>query len=312
MKKLSKKQALEILTLIVDNEATEEQKKAFFTFIQKDDDVKKKYESMLFVKQLLKTKYSPEKAPEHLRKNVSDIIQDMNWEKNEGSKVDSNLSAVDTKSIKKKYGNEKRKPLLNLLKPARYLVAASVIFFFSLLTIELLEKSSVNKFEIGYDIEEMALSHFNTGDHVSASLASFRPESSQHASELIESEMAHKPRLPSIEGAELRTVMYTTFADGYKTPVLEFYQSEIDETVHVFAFHMDELEKHGKFIRDPEAVKICKTYDDYHVKDINGKHVVSWKWGDYWYTAVSNHNGQDLIALVDAIDPSWNNDNDGW
>lgn len=312
MKKLSKKQALEILTLIVDNEATEEQKKAFFTFIQKDDDVKKKYESMLFVKQLLKTKYSPEKAPPHLKKKISDMVHDMNWEKTEGSKVDSNLSAVDPKSAKETTDENKRKPLINFLKPARYLVAASVIFFFSLLTIELLEKSSVNNLQTGYDIEEMALSHFNSGDHISASLASFQPESSEHASELLESEMAHKLRLPSIEGAKLRTVMYTTFADGYTTPVLEFYQSDIDETVHVFAFHMEELEKYGKIVRDPEAVKACKTYDDYHVKDINGKHVVSWKWGDYWYTAVSNHNGQDLIALVDPVDPSWNNNSTNW
>lgn len=312
MKKLSRKQALEILTLIVDNEATENDKKAFFTFIQNDDDVRKKYESMLFVKQLLKTKYSPEKAPKHLRKKVSELVKDMHWEKIEGSKVDNNLSTVNTKPAPNKHKEEKPKLLLNLLKPARYLVAASVIFFFSLLTIELLEKSSVNKFEVSYDIEEMALSHFNTGDHISASLASFRPESSQHASELLESEMAHKLRLPTIEGADLRTVMYTTFADGYSTPVLEFYQSEINETVHVFAFHMDELERHDKFVRDPEAVKICKTYDDYHVKDINGKHVVSWKWGDYWYTAVSNHNGQELIALVDPVDPTWSNKNSAW
>ncbi|NBC28176.1 MAG: hypothetical protein GVY08_15035 [Bacteroidetes bacterium] len=302
MKHLTKKQALELLPLVIDDEASEPEKVAFFKYIQTDQEVKKKYESLLLVKQLLKTKYSPKKAPEHLKNRISDLIEDMEWETKESSKVDNDIRPIHTDTQHQESSDDPPSIFYRLLTPARYIAAASVIFIFSLLTIELLEKSSEGQFQSIYDVEEMALSHFNTGNHVTASLATYQPTSSEHASTILQDEYSLQLRLPKIEGATLRRVFYTTFADGYTTPVLEFHQKEINETVHVFAFRVDDLEKRNKIKRDPEAVKICKSYKDYHIKNIDGKHVVSWKWGDYWYTAVSNHNGNDLIALVEPTE----------
>ncbi|REL24110.1 hypothetical protein DYD21_20080 [Rhodohalobacter sp. SW132] len=317
---MSKQEALEILPLVVDNEATESEKVAFFQYIQQDTEIRKQYESMLFIKQLLKTKYSPDQAPDYLKKKISGMINDLKSDSDEDKNSDiqsgsspSNVSIPGAKESSKTEDENGKGKINTILKPARYLIAASVIFFFSLVTIELLEKTSSNGlYSVPYDIEEVALSHFNTGSHVSSSIASFQPASIEHASEIIEDEMAHNLRMPTISGAELRSVYYTTFADGFTTPVLEFYQSGIEETVHIFAFRIDDLEKKRNMERDPEAVKLCNTYEDYHVKDIEGKHVVSWKWGDYWYTAVSNHNGNDLIALLEPSNPYWNNDSDGW
>lgn len=305
MKKLTRQKAIHLLPLIIDNEASDNEKTAFYRYIQDDDEVRKEYESMLFVKQLLKTKYSPQKAPEHLRQKVSDLIEDIQWEQNEKSIVDNSSSSLSEKSSP----NAETMPAegttssyFNIIKPARYVAAAAVILFISILTIELLEKASDDTFHIYQGIEEVALSHFNSGNHITASIASYQPVSSDHASQILKDEMSHQLRLPLINGAELRRVMYITFANGFNTPVLEFHQAGIDESVHVFAFRLDELEKDFKMKRDPEAVKLCKTYKDYHITEIKGKHVVSWKWGDYWYTAVSNHNGDDLIALVEPMD----------
>lgn len=317
MKKLTKEKALILIPLIVDNEASENDKLAFFRYIQNDDEVRKKYESLIFVKQLLKTKYSPEKAPDHVKKRVLEMIEDMKWEHEEKSKVDNNSLSVKEKSVAgtDQYQHESDtvpSPLFNIMKPMRYLVAATVIFIFSLLTIEFLKKTSTDHFQRNYDIEEVALSHINTGNHLTSSLASYQPISLNHASEILKDEMSHQLRLPSIDGANLRRVFQITFADGYTTPVLEFFQKGINETVHVFAFRLNDLEKEGKMIRDPEAVKLCKTFNDYHIKEINDKHVVSWKWGEYWYTAISNHNGDDLIALLEPTGSDWENEeNDG-
>ncbi len=317
MKKLTRQKALYLLPLIVDNEASEEEKTVFYRYIQTDEEVRKKYESLIFVKQLLKTKYSPAKAPDHLKNKISEMIEDMKWEQAEYSKVDNTLSSssVSEKSAPEKSTSEtersrsvnKPSPHFSVKKTGRYLAAAAVLLVLSILTIELLDKSSSNNFYTD-GIEEMALSHFNSGDHISTSVASFRPVSFSHASQLLNDEMSHQPRLPEINGASLRRVIYAPFVEGFNTPVLEFYQDEINETVHIFAFRLDDLKKDYKMKRDPEAVKNCNTNDDYHIKEIDGKHVVSWKWGDYWYTAVSNHDGEDLIALVQPLNPNEAND----
>lgn len=304
MKTLKKKEAIQLLPLIVDNEASEEEKIAFFKYIQTDQQVKKKYESLLFVKQLLKTKYSRDNAPDHLKEKISGIIEDMEWEKEQESKVDNTSTCLrDSDTFKYKefnnQTNDSSSPLLKFLKPARYLVAASVIFIFSLLTIEILEKMSSDRFYSQQSVEQVALNHFTTGSHIEASLASYQPVSFDHASELLKEQMSYSPRLPKIEGADLRTIVHTPFFEGHTIPVFEFYQSEIDESIHIFAFKIGEFNDPAMVERDPEAVKSCNGYEDYHIKEIKGKHVVSWKWGDYWYTAVSNHNGKDLIALVE-------------
>lgn len=319
MKKLNKKEAIRLLTLVVDNEASEEEKVAFFKYIQSDKEVKKKYESLLFVKQLLKTKYSRENAPDHLKEKISGIIEDMEWEKEQESKVDNTSSylndshAFDNNTYND-YQSEEKSPLYKLLKPARYLAAASVIFIFSLLTIEFLEKVSSDRLFNQSSVEQVAMSHFTTGSHLQASLASYQPVSFDHASQLLEDEMEYSPRLPKIEGASLNKILHTAFSDGYTIPALEFHQAGINETIYVFAFKVDDFNNKRSIERDPEAVKSCKTYDDYHIKEIDGKHVVSWKWGEYWYTAVSNHNGNDLIALLEPTqteeeinsgNPSW-------
>lgn len=292
------------MQLVVDNEASEDEKVAFFKYIQSDAEVKKKYESLLFVKQLLKTKYSRKSAPDHLKEKIAGIIDDMEWEQDQKSKVDNSTSFLSPEStFQNDYYEESSSNdssvFIKLLKPARYLAAASVIFIFSLLTIEFLDQMSSDRIYNQNTLEYVALNHFQTGSHIEASLASFNPTSFDHASELLKDEMSYTPRLPKIEGADLRTIVQTTFSDGHNVPVFDFYQAGINEAIHIFAFKIGEFDQPGMLPRDPEAVKNCKTYDDYHIKNINGKHVVSWKWGDYWYTAVSNHNGNDLIALVE-------------
>lgn len=304
MKKLTKNEAIELMSLVIDNEASEDEKVAFFKYIQGNSDVKKKYESLLLVKQLLRTKYSRENAPEHLKDKIFGLIEDMEWERKEKSNVDnrstyvSSESTFDSNSYRKSASNN-YSIIFRLLKPTRYLIAASVIFIFSLLTIEFLDKMSSDRIYSQNTVEYAALNHFQTGSHIEASLASFTPESFDHASKLLEKEMSYSPRLPKIEGADLRSIVQTKFTDGHNVPVFDFYQAGIDEAIHIFAFKMGEFDDPDMIPRDPEAVKSCKTYNDYHIKNIRGKDVVSWKWGDYWYTAVSNHNGNDLIALVE-------------
>ena len=49
---------------------------------------------------------------------------------------------------------------------------------------------------------------------------------------------------------------------------------------------------------DIEAIEKCKSDSDTYIKDINGKHIVSWKWGNVWYVGVSNHHGEVLASML--------------
>ncbi len=311
MKKLDRKSAIQLLPAVIDNEASQEERIAFFAYIKKDEEVRIEYENALYIKNLLNKKLTKKEAPDSLKERILQIIQDMDLESSE--EVVSDIEQTPVTPLKNESAEETNKynPFRNILKPARYVAAAAVILFLTLVTIELLDRSSYVPNE-SLSIEQTAYTHFEDEIYKDVSLSGFNPGSIGDASDYLHNEISHPLRLPLINGAEINRVAYADFVDDFKTPFIEFYQPEIDEHVVVFAFNIDHLESNDYIVRDPEAVEKCKTYDDYHIREIEGKHVVSWKWGDYWYTAISNHNGNDLIALVEPLWEESENDTGGW
>jgi len=301
--KLTRKQALNLIPSILDGEATKKESSAFFKHIEHDDVVKKQLESMRFVKQLVKNRFQREKAPDHLKNQISELISDMDWEEKSYSKVDNSPNSItDDNPNSDSYSSSSNKNIIyRLLKPLRYVAAAAVILFFTLITIELLERTSTSQLPVTQSLEEVVFTHFVNSDNFSAVLTSIIPKDINHASEYLEAEMSYFPRMPLFDGAEISQVMYSSFINNFNVPVLKFHQKDLNEDIYVFAFKLDDLDKELSLKRDPEAVKHCKTYDDYHIREVNGKHVVSWKWGDYWYAAVSNHHGNDVIAMVEPM-----------
>lgn len=311
MKKLDRNSAIQLLPAVIDNEASYEERVAFFDYIEKDENVRIEYESELFIKKLLNEKLTKRSAPESLKKRINETIQDMTRESSTESNTDDTSAAL--KSIEKKNDHIKKgyNPFRSVHKPVRYIAAAAVILILSFVTIELLDRSSHVSFDT-LSVERAAFTHFMDETFDDVSLSGIIPGSVEDASDYLHNELSHPLRLPLIEGAEINKVIYADFITDFKTPVIDFYQSDIDEHVIVFAFDIDQLKSNKQIVRDPEAVVKCKTYDDYHIREIEDKHVVSWKWGDYWYTAISNHNGEDLIALVE---PHWDdteNESGSW
>lgn len=302
--KLTKKQAIDLIPSIIDGEATESESHAFFDFIEEDESVRKQFESLKIVKELVKKNFKREKAPDHLKNRIVELIADMEWEEKSSSRVDNSPNSVKAVASDSSEYSANRNIIYNLLKPLRYVAAAAVILFFSLITIELLERTSTSQLPVYQSLEEIVFTHFQNSNNFAGVLTSVSPDDINHASEYLESELSYFPRMPLFDGAEITEVMYASFIENYNTPVLKFHQEDINENIYVFAFKLDELENKRLIKRDPEAVKHCKSYGDYHIREINGKHVVSWKWGDYWYAAVSNHNGNDVIAMVEPMGES--------
>jgi hypothetical protein len=295
MDKLSKKQALNLLPAIVDGEATKEERIAFFSFIETNDKVREEYESALRIKELLAKRLPKVKAPSHLRKNVFELIESA---KEQGQLIDIPASETGEELPP---GRLYKDALVSLWKPAlRYIAAAAVLLFITLTTVELLDRTT-DSTTLQYDIVEnyTAIHFLNSEGRLSEPhfRTSSITEAEQHLLEIHGISMT----VPPISGAEFAGLFLTDFYNGFETPLLGYYQPDIDETIFVFAFEIDKITAHGKLKRHGEAVKSCKTNTDFFVAEIENHHVVSWTWDGNWYTAVSNHNGYDLASLIEPL-----------
>jgi len=311
MQDLSKNKALELIPLVVDGEADPDNRRAFLEYIDSDREVKQKYESQLRIKKILQKRCIKVRAPEHLKIKIQKFLKEQETETHysgTSEEIKKQMpSGSSFKSEPDRFPSEIPSHSNRKKTIYRLAAAAVVLIVLTLFTMELLRQLSptLDSIEI---IEDFAYTQFSESEGRMA-MAGFQPGSIPEAQELLFEEFNHELQMPTINGAELTQVMYSDFAPDYKTPVLEYYQEGANEYIYVFAFKIDSLEKTQKLARDPDAVEKCRSYDDYHVKDINGHHVVSWKWEDNWYVAVSNHNGNDLAAIIKPMDQSLHMDN---
>jgi hypothetical protein len=306
MQKLTTQQALALLPLVLDGEVGSDDIKAFHSYLETDDEMNALYQSELRLKDVLRTMYKREKAPKALRDKINRLIE------KEADALQQMTIEQDLPSIHQISGDRKSdEPQSNTkngeVKVFRWLrpaAAIAAIFILTLLVVQLFQNAS-SPIDF-YSVEEYASTHFlNHGGQILP--PSFESAGLSDAAEYLQTHYDMPLRMPLIEGASFAGVAYAEFVPEYETPVISYHQKEIDEVIYVFAFKIDDLEASGILQRNPDAVETCVTYDDFHVIDMKGKHVVSWKWGDYWYAAVSNHNGNDLAALVKPMNNEWRN-----
>lgn len=153
---------------------------------------------------------------------------------------------------------------------------------------------------------EDSFEHFVSSSFVSHEGGYIKPtweiQQNSEAEAAIESVFSYKVHVPIIKGAKFMGIVDVTDEMGNHVPMLEYCQEEIDEYIYLFAFDMSQPNQPvNKRLR--EAIFNCRSQTDYHISELAGKHVVSWKWDNTWYSAVSNHNGNDLAALVGPLNP---------
>lgn len=149
-----------------------------------------------------------------------------------------------------------------------------------------------------FDVEAHAWRHFNSG-MVEASLVELPESSTAVAKAVIFEKMGMDVTVPDLAGASFVGVHSVDFVDGYETPVLTYSASNETDLIHIFVFKVENMDKGIALQRDPEAIAKCSADPSaVHVADIQGKHVVSWQWQDTWYTAVSNHSGDVIAAML--------------
>ena len=293
MNRLTKYKATLLLPAVVDDEVSEDEKNAFFEYLKQDPELEREYYSTLKVKQLLSENLPKKSAPEHLKKR---ILNRLEVEKR-------NKSIKESASSDKKFdkSSTRKNEWNGLLKSGlRYAAAAAVILMITLMTVQLLERSTDSFNEEIFVIENISAQHFH-----SANNASMEPQieftSFQEAESYLKEHYGLNMTIPNLKGAEFAGLVMADFHSGMQAPLLKYIQSEIGENIYIFAFNLDQLESFDQMKREENAVKSCTTQTDYFVNNIDGTHVVSWLWDDNWYSAVSNHNGHDLAALVEPL-----------
>lgn len=301
---LSKREAIILITPVVDDEASEQEKNAFFAFIQQNEEVRRKYKATLKVKKLVSNRCPRMKAPESLNERVKMFITSQQLIGENKNSADPIYDIPCPGSIQE---NNKQIPSTETSgSPFTNWIFSVAAGLFILLIISGVFYYNSNPRDTGeiasYNIEESAFEHFRKyrGSFV-------EPNISSASIAVAENQLAQnfnmRVKVPSISNAQFKGIVYSEFVPDFEAPMLEYHLSDEDQYIYIFVFKIDQLEQFGKLVRNKEAIKECNQPQKFHVRNVNGKHVVSWKWDDFWYAAISNHSGDTIASLVDH--PEW-------
>jgi hypothetical protein len=296
MKSINRKQALSILHAVVDDEASERERIAFFQFIDHHPDVKNEFEETLLLKRLLSEKLSKQRAPEHLRVRVLHQLRAFENENVSGQAKPSENIQPENQPEPFQQSSQKQAG-----KTFRILSAAAIVLFISLLTVHLLERIVTNQESTtNFVVENIAAQHFiSSGGEIIEPL--FETNSTTEAEQFLSEQFEMDVAVPLINGVEFAGVVMMDFIDDFQTPMLEYVDSGYSEAIYLFVFDVDQVIENKVLERHHEAVKTCILDHDFYVTELDGHHAVSWLWNNTWYTAVSNHDGHHLASLVDAL-----------
>lgn len=301
--RLTKEEAIKLITSVVDGEVNEEQRIAFLEYIEQDEEVRAEYESIKRIKKLIAEHCPVHKAPETLKIRVRQFLsqqEDNINSENSTDQVKESVIDVPSHIPDETSGTEKSMPVGTSNEPMykKWLYAAAASFLIIAAFWGLIYNNQAA--QKNYNIEEYVYRHFenNEGKLIPTNIST---ASLADAEVSLSNNFDMPMTVPPLKNAEFKGVAFNEFVPGYKAPLLEYYLPAEDQYIYIFAFNIDQLNKFENLSRSDEAIKKCVKPEDFHIKNVKGKHVVSWQWNDIWYAAISNHNGKTLASLVEPL-----------
>ncbi|MDX1586927.1 MAG: hypothetical protein R3222_09290 [Balneolaceae bacterium] len=310
--RLTKDEAIKLITSVVDDEVDDNTRISFFNYIEEDNEVRKQYESIKRVKKLVAERCPSHKAPDSLKLRVHNFLLEEQGKVKQLNDNNESDNAVDKPSRipgemhngTAGNGTKTRASSGSTFQKWIYAAAASFLIIAAFWGLVYNNQTS----QQAYSIEEYVYRHFD--DHDGKLIPpTINTENPADAEVQLASTFNMTMTVPPLSKAEFKGVAINEFVPGYQAPLLEYYLPGEDQYVYIFAFDMKKLDKFGSLSRSQEAVKKCIKPKDFHIKNVNGKHVVSWRWNGIWYAAISNHHGETLASLVEPLDYETNSSN---
>ncbi len=285
------REVLEILTAYIDGEASPEEIR-FVESLTNDDKIREALDSQRSIKAIVQSQCLRIAAPEHLHSKCLHAIASVGTEDNSRSETQSDIVSSKTpEEVPITPLNRFNWKLFAVTAAAAFVVAFGVRYF------------GTNQVPVTpdtpiaiYAVEDHVHRHFTTANLISEFESN--AHSTSEAEAYLSAHFGMNITVPELEGARFKGVEMSEFVPGYPAPLLKYAATSDDDLIFIFAFSVDEMEGKIHLLRDDEAVKTCRNHDDVHIKDIAGKHVVSWMWGDTWYAGVSDHHGEVLASML--------------
>jgi hypothetical protein len=277
----------EIITAYVDGEATQTEILVLEKKQKSDEALRKAIDSELHIKELLQQHCTRHKAPEELRLRCLKLISQASETVEQEITSDETVTDVQP---------EKPSSPTTLIIPIvlRWAVAASVIFslgYWLVLTTQQITPATTS-----YAVEDHAHRHFILAGTTGNEIESVR--TTNEAEAYLLSHYGLDITVPELSGANFVGIDVTEFVPGYETPLLRYSATHEDDHIYIFAFAIENMHGDVYLERDENAVSTCKSDKDVYIKDVSGKHVVSWKWGETWYVGISEHDGNVLASML--------------
>ncbi|MEX0994790.1 MAG: hypothetical protein WD599_04625, partial [Balneolaceae bacterium] len=201
MQQLNKQKALELLPLVVDGEAGENDRRAFFQYIEQDREVHRKYESMKRIKKLIRERTPRVQTPEDLKAKISTLIEQENKKSPYRHPAHIGTEGEKPKTPEINAVNDPPSPRTwKRLSYPRWTISIAAVLLLSFIAFLVLDKTGP-VFENEFNLEDYVFSHFVQQDHLS--MNSIQPASLAEARETLSSRFSHSLRIPQVKEAHI-------------------------------------------------------------------------------------------------------------
>lgn len=276
----------ELISALIDNELSESEKNSLLAEAKINNEIATEIERQQRFKHVISTKFKRVSVPDSLKSRIQVALAN---EMAKSSAEPENSTVTDKSVVTPITDLNQKAP-----KQRAWLLVAAIILLAALLYLSRIDSTSVT--DEFTSVEFISFQHFVNHNGMFVGRAN-EVESTEDARNYLKEHYSCNITVPELDGVEFAGVLYVDFHDGFHTPLLS-YKVDEDDYIYIFAFELKNLDSLAEIQRDPEAVRAIVRHNDVFTVTFNGHDVVSWKWDDVWYSAVSKHQGDVIAAML--------------